>query len=194
MINRKQFRDWGVAAIAFFAVLPAAVPAQSGDAAIADQDRAIQALKEQALDVEQKAQSLEDDLVYPASSRVSVYVGEEIPGILLKQITVSIDNGEPVSYTYKEQEALALSVKGIHRVLRINTTPGAHRIHAAYSAQFADARDQQEPFSGSYDGFFEKGPWAAAVELELESGTPVSPAAVGRAKPELKMRDWRAAQ
>lgn len=164
----------------------AATPQGAGPAAL-DTDQGLQKLKEQSLDVIQQAQTAEQNFLYPEANRVTLYIGVRIPGMLIKDISASIDDGAAVSYQYREGESVALQDRGLHLLTRISATPGRHRIHAQYTAQYSDARPTDPPFTGSFDGYFDKTQQPAELELVLQREGYLT-------RPELKFHDWRAAQ
>jgi len=186
MIKSKQLRACGFLAAALLPVAALAAGPQAADPAAQDLDQNIQKLKAQSLDVIQQAQSLEQGYLYPDYNRASVYVGVSIPGMLIKDISASIDNGTPVSYQYREGESVTLQDRGLHLLMRINAAAGRHHIHAQYTAQYSDARPGDVPFSGSYDGDFVKTSQPADLELELRRQGYL-------ARPEIKFHDWKAA-
>ena len=187
MIKRKSLRACGILAAALLPIAALAATPQAADPASVDVDQSIQKLKEQSLDVIQQAQTLEQNFLYPEYNRVSVYVGVRIPGILIKDISASIDDSAPTSYQYRESESIALQDRGLHLLMRINAQAGRHHIHAQYTAQYSDARPTDPPFTGSYDGYFDKTAQPADLELELQREGYLT-------RPELKFHDWRAAQ
>ena len=154
------------------------------DALQVDQD--IQALKEQSLEVVKEARTVEQNFLYPTGSRVSVNVGVRIPGMLIRDIKVSIDGTTPVYYEYSEIEGIVLQERGLHKVLTLNAAPGMHHIHAQFSAQYADAKPTDRPFVGHYDGNFSKGRQPAELELEVSREDML-------AEPSLRFVSWEAA-
>ena len=78
-----------------------------------------------------------------------------------------------------------LQEQGLHRLMTVNAAPGNHRIHAEYTAQFADAQPQEQPFTGRFDGSFDKTNQPADLELDLSKAQfPGAP------RPVLKFRHW----
>ena len=94
---------------AALALLPlcaaAAPPPQDADPAELSQDQRIQKLKEQALDITWREQAIDKQFEYPPVDRVIVYVGDGVTGMLLKEISVSIDNSAPTHYEFSELES-----------------------------------------------------------------------------------------
>lgn len=163
-------------------------PAQPAppDASALKLDNAIQDIKTEVLSFNAEAQSVEQDTLYPSYSRVTVFVGMRIPSLLLQKVSVSFDGGpaQDISFSENEGKALLLSQGNLVRVLRTNLKPGSHRLHAEFSAQYADARKSDEPITGSYDAIFNKDHGAADLELDVGRYTRVS-------KPEMNLQQWR---
>jgi hypothetical protein len=150
-------------------------------------DQSVQQLKNQALAIERDAQDLEDDYLYPPYRRLSVYIGVQVPGLLVRDVAVSIDGADSDRHQYSELEAIALQDGGLHRMLRENVAPGAHRIRVWFTAQYADARPADPPFRGYYEGYFNKDREPAELEFDIVREGVL-------AKPTLRLRDWRAAR
>ena len=187
MTKRKPLRACGLLAAALLPIAALAAPPQAADPAALAVDQNIQKLKEQSLDVIQQAQAVEQNFLYPDFNRVSVYVGVAIAGMYIKDITVTVDGGNPVHHEYTTSESYALQERGLHLVERLNAPAGRHHLQAQFTAQYSDARPSDPPFTGSYDGYFDKTQQPAELELQLRRSGYLTP-------PELKFRDWRAAQ
>ncbi|MGH8505294.1 MAG: hypothetical protein ACRETM_04935 [Stenotrophobium sp.] len=152
-------------------------------------DAAIQDVKGEVLSFNAEAQSVERDALYPGYSRVTVFVGMRIPSLLLQKVSVSFDGGavQDISFAENEGKALLLSQGNLVRILRANLKPGSHRLHAEFSAQYADARSSDKPITGSYDAIFEKDNSPAELELDIGRYTRVS-------KPEFTLHQGRRQQ
>lgn len=148
-------------------------------------DQAIQDFKKEVLDFNVEAQQVEDDILYPPHSRVTVYLSVKVPGLVLKTASVSVDNGPPQTVNYGERDAKALlAERRAQRLLRANLAPGAHRIRLTYSGQFADAKPDAPPVSGSYEAVFDKDHQPA--DLEFSIARPYRFAAMG-----ISLQQWR---
>ena len=170
------------------ALLPLAVfAAQPPAADPLELDTKLQQLEEQALDINQQAQAAEEDFLYPDSSRVSIYVSVAIPGMLIRDMTVWVDDGAPVRHVYSESEAIVLQERGMDRITRLVAQPGAHRIRAQYTAQYSDARPTDPVFTGAYAGTFDKTQQPAELELQLRRDGYLT-------RPELRFHEWRKGQ
>ncbi|MGH8460946.1 MAG: hypothetical protein ACRESS_05020 [Stenotrophobium sp.] len=169
---------------------PVIAPAQPQRPALPDPntlklDSDIQGVKDEVLKFDKDAQSVEQDALYPDYSRVTVFVGMRIDDLLLNQISVSFDNGAPQKIIFDRNESIALLLnrKNLVRVLRANLKPGSHRVHAEFSARYADAKPADAPLTGSYDALFDKGYGPADLELNVTRYSRIS-------KPALSLRQW----
>lgn len=178
-----------VVALLVFAALPGrAGPLAAPDEAAIQLDQQIQALKDEVLEFNRRAQQTEDDVLFPAHSRMSVYLGVRVSGLLLKEISVSINERPAETYVYGDRDAKALLRKDhLQRLLRANIAPGAHRIRVAFTAQWADADADDPPLSDVYEAIFDKGQTEAELEFTIARESRV-------AKPRLSMKQWRPAK
>lgn len=158
--------------------------APSGSAAI-KLDRTIQGLKNETLQFNREAVTLERDTLYPVHSRVAVYLGVRVNNLLVNEINISIDNGTPQTITYDEKQSRALfQASNIDRLLYVNVTPGSHRIHADYIARYDGSKPDSKPITGSYDAFFDKTYNESELELVISRGR-------NNSKPALTLKEWR---
>jgi len=134
-------------------------------------DQSVQSLKEAAVEVNRDLLAVDEQLLFPDITRVSVYIGVKVNGFLLNQMTVSLDNGQQVSYTYTDSESKALLKNGLHRLLRVNMQPGAHRVHAEFVGKFIDAQPKDPPITGAVDRVFDKGLGPVDLVLPIARNT-----------------------
>lgn len=148
-------------------------------------DKTLQGLKQDVLDFNRDASAFERDALYPAYSRVAIYLGVRVNNLLVQQITLSIDNGEPhkVEYTDKQSRALFLG-SNIDRLIYANVPPGPHRLHVEYVAQYDRSNPDAKPITGSYDAFFDKTSDPSELELVIAQGR-------NKSKPALSLKEWR---
>ena len=189
MTERLQVQTWRACLVAaiFLPFAAAATPLQQPPEADAlELDQALQKIKEQALDINAEAQRAEDEFLYPDFTRVTVYFGVQVKGLLVKNVSVSVDDGTPAYYQFSSSEAVALQKQGLYPVVRLNAPPGTHRIRAQYTAQFADAKTGEAPISGGYEAYFNKDLRPANLELYVSREGYLSQTF------SLKMHEWRA--
>jgi tetratricopeptide (TPR) repeat protein len=119
-------------------------------------DQSVQALKEEALSLSRELLSLDETLLYPDVSRVAIYVSVKVGGFLLEEMAITLDNGQEIRYHYSESESKSLLKQGVHRFLRTNLTPGAHRLQAQFVGRFVDADPKDKPIRGALETVFQK--------------------------------------
>jgi hypothetical protein len=134
-------------------------------------DESVQSFKDVAVSLNRDLLTLDETLLYPDITRVSVYVGVKVPGFLLTEMSVSLDDGQLVTYKYTDSEAKALLKNGLHRLIRVNMQPGAHRVHAEFSGKFVDAQPKDPPVKGAVDRVFDKGLGPVDLVLPIARNT-----------------------
>lgn len=136
-----------------------------------DVDQTVQALKDEMVQFNRDASAAEDEFLYPPESRLSVYVSNSIPNLLLKEVVVSVDESAPVRVTYDEDAAHAMTAKdALQRVLRANIARGGHRLRASFVGQMGDAKEGADPVTGTYEALFDKGIEPVEIELQIGKG------------------------
>jgi len=161
--------------------------APNADASSAKLDAIIETLKKEAVDFNREAQDIEQVVMYPDHSRLSLYVSCQVSRLLLQNVTVIIDDGSPVRYDYSERSAKALLLSdGLHRVLLANVAPGSHRVRAEFRGQFADADAGDAPVVGRFEETFDKTTKPLDLELRVARYTRLSP-------PKLSLTVWKPA-
>ena len=127
-------------------------------------DEQVQDIKTDVLAISSELLQLEEKLIYPSNTQVSVFVSVA-PGkdIRLDYMDVAID-GEAVThhvYTHKELEALQSG--GVQRIYTGNVRSGEHRLEVTLSGKTGGNDEYRE--SSSYTFTKEKGPSLIEVSL-----------------------------
>jgi hypothetical protein len=155
---------WGAARIgaalclAVPALAVAAATSPAGSRTPVQLDTELQGLKDDVLRLGADLDGIEEDLRYPDESMTTLYVSVKVGGFVLDQITVRINEDEPVVHVYSDSEALALlKDDGWQRVLRKKLDPGTYRLQAEFIGHFFDARPNEPPVKGKVETLFEKG-------------------------------------
>jgi hypothetical protein len=132
-------------------------------------DEQVQEIKSDVLAIATELQQLEEKLLYPSETQVSVFLSlEEADGIELDSVRIEID-GEPVArhvYSFKELEALRRG--GVQRVYTGNVPTGKHSLEVAMAGTLAGDTPFEE--TGSFS--FEKAVAPKAVGLTLAGDAP----------------------
>lgn len=149
-------------------------------------DQSVQAFKKEVLELNTEAQGIENDVLFPTHARLTVHLGVKVPGLLLQEVSVSVDNDPAQTYTYTDRDAKALLDEGhLQRVLRSSVAPGAHRIRISYRGQMADAKADAPPVGDAYEAVFDKDQRPTDLEFSIARRNRL-------AKAGISMKQWRA--
>ena len=150
-------------------------------------DPLVQKLKQETLSIGIAAQRADENRRFPPATRTCIDVSDSVPTLLLHEITVTIDDGQPYHYVYDNTASSALTHGGLHRLLELNLASGTHRVHAEFSATALGSQPWEPAITGSFDQYFDKAEGQPlTVELALGKPSDASP-------PALTLRPWSAA-
>jgi hypothetical protein len=153
-------------------------PSPTQDFRSLDQD--VQALKKEVLDLNRELFVLEEELLFPASTQVAVFVSMDVGSYFaLDSVTLKIDDKEVANYLYTEREAEALLKGGVHRVFIGNLKAGEHELVAFFSGKGPHARDYRRGATVKV----EKGVGARYLELKISDRA-------SRQQPEFVIKQW----
>jgi hypothetical protein len=139
---------------------PAAAPA--GELKSVDQD--VQALKKQLVDLNRDLFRLEEELLYPASTQVAVFLSVDVGTFFaLDSVTLTLDEKEVTSYLYTEREVQALHRGGVQKLYLGNLKAGEHEIVATFTGKGPHERDYRRGTTLK----FEKSLGAKYLELRI---------------------------
>jgi len=172
-------------------LLVACLPLVSGVASAAASDdemlaidQELQTLKAEVLEVNQGALSTEASFLYPDETRVSIYIGVLAPGLLIEDVVITVDDSAPTVRKFDVVESIALQRRGLYRALRLNASPGSHRIRVEFSGRYADAKPGTPAMRGRYEAVFEKTVLPSDLEVLINVAAYGNPATI-------RLRDWR---
>jgi hypothetical protein len=119
--------------IILISLCPLFLHAQEDDAtAAADAE----ALKESVLTLNRDLLILEEELLYPPSSQVAVYLSMDLGNFFaLDAVKVEIDNKLVVSEIYSDKQTQALFRGGVQRLYVGNVKAGEHEISAIFTGR-----------------------------------------------------------
>lgn len=96
----------------------------------------VEALKESVLTLNRDLLILEEELLYPASSQIAVYVSMDLGAYFnLDAVKVEIDNTLISSELYSEKQTKALFRGGVQRLYVGNLKSGEHEISAFFTGK-----------------------------------------------------------
>lgn len=108
-------------------------PAQAQEGEVAPQ---VEALKESVLTLNRDLLILEEELLYPASSQVAIYVSMDLGAYFnLDAIKLEIDNKLVASELYSDKQTKALFRGGVQRLYIGNLKAGEHEISAFFTGK-----------------------------------------------------------
>lgn len=188
MHNTRGLQAHGVLVALALSLAAPAFAAETDEQAI-KLDQAVQALKEEVLEFNAQAQSVENEALLPAHARLSVYLGVKVSGLLLEEISVMIDDRRPEIYHYDENDARALlAEKSVQRIVRTTVTPGAHRVRVTFRGRYADDKENAAPVTDTFEAIFDKDQRPADLEFTIARERRFG------GKPRITMQQWRAAK
>ena len=142
---------------------PAGAPAP-GD--LEDVKKALLALKRDLV-------ILEEDLLFPASSQVGVFLSMDVGDFFqLDSVTVKIDGDEVAHHLYTERQVDALYRGGVQKIFVGNVKQGSHRLTAFFTGRGPSGRDFRRAATVEFEKSFDP----AFVELAIkDSSTKYQP-------------------
>lgn len=157
--------------ISFMAALAASMPAFGEDAAqpAAPEDRSVldaevQSLRREVVDLNRDLFMLEEDLLFPASTQVAVFVSMDVGTFFdVDSVQLKVDDKEVANYLYTEREQQALKRGGVQRLWLGNLKAGEHEVTAFFTGKGPHERDYKRGTTLRV----EKGVGAKYVELRI---------------------------
>jgi hypothetical protein len=151
-------------------------PAQATRAV--DQD--VQDLKKQLLDLNRDLFKLEEEILYPSSTQVAVFLSVNVGTFFaLDSVTLKLDDKEVTNYLYTEREVQALTRGGVQKLYLGNLKAGKHELVAFFSGKGPHDVDYRRGATLS----FEKTVGAKYVELRISDRAAAM-------QPEFVVRQW----
>ena len=135
------------AAVAAPAPVPAASAAEGGSL-----DDRIQAAKADVISLNRDLMVLEEELLYPASTQVAVFVSMDV-GLMfdLESVQIKLDDKVVSNYLYTPLEVQALHRGGVQRVYLGNLKAGPHEIVAFFTGKGPHNRDYKRGTTIRFD-------------------------------------------
>jgi hypothetical protein len=176
-ISKTAVGSVGAIALAMLAL--AGASHARADEAMQGLDEQVQEIKSDVLAIANELRQLEEKLLYPSDTQVSVFVAlAEGDAVELDSVRIQID-GEPVAYhIYSFKELEALRKGGLQRIYTGNVLIGRHQIEVSMAGKLAggSAFDETQNFA------FEKSVEPKVVGVTLAAQT------VGGAQ--IELGDW----
>lgn len=172
------------AVIILLAALAASMPAVSDEAAApagrSALDAEVQSLRREVVDLNRDLFMLEEDLLFPASTQVAVFVSMDVGTFFaVDSVQLKVDDKEVANYLYTEREQEALKRGGVQRLWLGNLKAGEHEVTAFFTGAGPHARDYKRGTTLKV----EKGVGAKYVELRISDKA-------SRLQPEFVVKVW----
>jgi hypothetical protein len=143
-------------------------------------DAEVQSLRREVVDLNRDLFMLEEDLLFPASTQVAVFVSMDIGTFFaLDSVQLKVDDKEVANYLYTEREQEALKRGGVQRLWLGNLKAGDHEVTAFFTGQGPHARDYKRGTTLKV----EKGVGAKYVELKISDK-------LSQLQPDFVVRVW----
>ena len=183
--RRLPKRGWQLIGASALLIAVAALVAMRADATEAatemrgvDQD--VQALKKELVDLNRDLFRLEEELLYPASTQVAVFLSVNVGTFFaLDSVQLKVDDKEVANYLYTEREQSALVRGGVQRLWLGNLKAGDHEVTAFFTGKGPHERDYKRGTTLKV----EKGVGAKYVELKITDR-------LRQLQPEFEVKVW----
>jgi len=143
-------------------------------------DTRIQSLKQQAMELNRDLLVLEEELLFPASTQLAVFVSVDVGYLFdLDAVQLKLDDSVVTNYLYTERELGALRRGGVQRLYMGNLKSGKHELVAVFTGKGPRWRDYRRGTTLTFD----KGTDPKYIELQIRDETR-------GLQPEFRVKEW----
>jgi hypothetical protein len=143
-------------------------------------DEKAQSLKEQVLELNRDLFLLEEELLFPATTQVAVFLSMDVGELFqLDAVQVKIDNKVVANHLYTDREIGALFRGGVQRLYTGNLRTGKHELVAFFTGKGPKGRDYRRGTTL----VFEKETDAKFIELKIIDDTR-------KQQPDFAVKEW----
>ena len=164
----------------------ALAPASAADKAGASEtfkslDGRIQDLKQETLDLNRDLFVLEEELLFPASTQMAVFLSMDVGTFFqLDSVEIKLDDKVVTHYLYTDRENAALQRGGVQRLYLGNLRTGKHELVALFTGKGTHNRDYRRGTTLT----FEKTTEPKYVELQIRDLEK-------KLQPEFQVKVWK---
>lgn len=167
-----------LAGLLIWPLLLAAADQEAGKATGIKED--VQTLKQQVLELNRDLFMLEEELLFPSNTQISVFVSMDVGEFFqLDSVQLEIDGKEVAGYLYTPREIEALIRGGVQRLHIGNLRNGDHELVAFFTGKGPKGRDYKRGATTSIN----KGLGPKYVELRIVDQT-------NNYQPEFDIKEW----
>ena len=142
-------------------------------------DEKVQSLKHDVLDLSKDLSRLQDELLTPASTKLSVFVSVDPKSNLnLNSMQLQLDNRTVANYLYNGDEQQALQHGGVQRLYLGNITIGLHQVSASIIGKDKAGKELKANVRSN----FQKSLAAKFIELKISENDAHTP--------RLSIKEW----
>lgn len=140
-------------------------PAKADSASLGSQ---MEDIKHGLLDLKRDLAVLEEDLLYPASSQVAVFLSMDVGEFFaLDSVTLKLNGKDVTHYLYTQKQADALFRGGVQRLFVGNVKQGQNQLTAFFTGRGPEGRDYRRATTVTFEKSFEP----SYVELKISDST-----------------------
>jgi hypothetical protein len=122
-------------------------------------------IKKQVLKLNRELFILEEDLLFPASTQVAVFVSVDVGRFFkIDSVELKINDKNVAGFLYTERQRMALEKGGIQQVYLGNLKEGKHQLTAIFTGFDGEGRSKQRAITH----LFEKDDDVVMIELKVE--------------------------
>ncbi len=144
-------------------------------------DRRIQGLKQEAIDLNRDLFVLEEELLFPASTQLAVFLSLDVGEFFqLDSVQVRVDDKIVTNHLYTDREVAALRRGGVQRLYLGNLRAGEHELVAYFTGKGTHERDYKRGANLK----FEKTTDPKYIELQIRDDS-------GKLQPEFSVKQWQ---
>jgi hypothetical protein len=144
-------------------------------------DQQAQSLKKEVMELNRDLLALEEELLFPASTQLAVFVSMDIGSLFeLDAVEVKLDDKVVAHYLYTQREIEALRRGGVHRLYLGNLRVGKHELVAFFTGKGPHDRDYRRGATLE----FEKQTEPRYIELQIKDVTR-------NLQPEFRVKEWQ---
>ena len=136
-------------------------------------DKQVQDLKKAVLELNRELFILEEELLFPGNTQVSVFLSMDIGELFqLDAVTVKLNGKEVAHHLYTDKQVDALYRGGVQKLYVGNVKQGPNRLTAFFTGRGPSGRDYRRATTVEFEKTFEP----AFVELAIsDSGAKYQP-------------------
>ncbi|QIZ85750.1 AraC family transcriptional regulator [Bermanella marisrubri] len=128
----------------------------------------IQTLKSSVVDLNKDLRLMEEELLFPSSTRATVFVSLDVGHFFtLEGIKLKLDGKQVASHIYSEKQRQALARGGVQRLHITNLNQGLHTISAFFTGLGPNGR----PYKRAAELEFTKNQGSQYIELAIIDDT-----------------------